>query len=130
MYTIYDIESGKIVSRQKVINHDDIPDGCDFIAGDINDIRFRIDHETGTPYGFIEQSELRILIRQKAKHLLNEVGATDADIMRLHIDMLTTDDDIPFRKKLAERKRILDIAHDLTNLNPIPQDAENPEYWK
>lgn len=129
MYTIYEIETGKIVSRQKVIYYDDVPDGCDFIAGDVDDIRFRIDHETGIPYGFIEQSELRILIRQKTKHLLNEAGATDADIMRLHVDMLSTGDDVVFREKLTERKRILDIAQALTNLNPIPQDVENPEYW-
>jgi hypothetical protein len=142
MYTVYEIETGKIVSRPKIITYHGVPDGCDWIAGRVDDVRFRIDHATGEPYPFIEQDQLPSIIRQRMKRLLQQHGATELDISRwqaakIEHQMLgdATIDGVPysdeaFRDLLAERKRILDRAAVLMAMSPIPQDAEDDRWWQ
>lgn len=142
MFTIYDIATGKILQRCSKIRAERVPDGCSCISGDVDDVRFRIDHATGEPYPFIEQSQLPWLIRRRKKRMLEQSGVTELDISRWHAakiehDMLgsATIDGQPYNDEalmalLAERKRILDRAVELMAMDPIPQDAEDDRWWQ
>lgn len=146
MFTVYNIKTHKIVARQRIIPYQGVPDGCDWIAGDVDDVRFRINPENGKPYPFIDQSQLPWLIRKKAKRKLAEIGMTDTEVQKwvAQRELLEYVNEVviagerldkqSFKKKFSElmlkRSAILNIADNLTRMVPIPQDAEDDKHWR
>ena len=141
-YTIYDLSTEAIVHGVSHIPRAGLPDGLDWIAGEVDQVRFRINRETGKPYPFIEQDQLPWLIRNHGRGLLRTAGATDADVAAWAAAKATHDmlggasvagqeySDQAFKTLLETRRRILDAAARLMAMEPMPQDFDNPAYWE
>ena len=128
-YSVYNIKSGRIVFRTSLVHEKKIPKGCSVVCGDYDDVLFNIDHATGEPYPHIEQDQLPWLIRRYRNVLRQKRGVND-------IPALLTERELgnitpaQYDAKLAKR-RAIDACHDaLIKMKPIPQDYNNPEYWK